>query len=168
VATWDALRLMKQLGLRPRRTVRVVLWTNEENGGRGGRAYRDAHLSELPKHVMMLEADSGLFRPVSFGITANGRAHKTVNEIAGLLSGIAADRVTDGGGGADIEPSVQAAQIPSLSFDGSGDYFLIHHTEADTIDKIEPADVSRAAAAIAAMAYVIAEMPARLGRGGEF
>lgn len=164
VATWEAVRLMKKLGLRPRRTVRVVLWTNEENGGRGGRAYRDAHIDELPNHVMMLEADSGLFQPVSFGITANARAQATVTEIAGLLSGIAADTVAQGGGGADIEPSVRAGRIPSLSYDGTGDYFLIHHTEADTIDKIAPADVSRAAAAIAVMTYVVADMPVRLGR----
>jgi carboxypeptidase Q len=165
VAAWEAVRLMKELGLRPRRTVRVVLWTNEENGGSGGRAYRDAHLPELGNHVMMLEADSGLFRPVSFGVTANARARRAVTEIAGLLTAIGADKVNEGGGGADIEPSVQAGQVPSLSYDGTGDYFLIHHTEADTIDKIDPADVSRAAAAIAAMAYVIAEMPSRLGHG---
>ena len=163
IAAWEAVRLMKKLGLRPRRTVRVVLWTNEENGGRGGRAYRDAHLAELANHVMMLEADSGLFRPVSFGITANGRAQESVTDIISLLSGIDADHLAQGGGGADIEPSVQSGRIPSLSYDGTGDYFQIHHTEADTIDKIPPADVSRASAAIAVMAYVVAEMPARLG-----
>ena len=64
IVTWEALRLMKKLGLRPRRTVRVVLFTNEENGTRGGRAYRDAHRAELAKHVMMLESDIGLFPPV--------------------------------------------------------------------------------------------------------
>jgi carboxypeptidase Q len=164
VAAWEALRLMKKLELRPRRTVRVVLWTNEENGGRGGRAYRDAHLGELSKHVMMLEADSGLFRPVSFGVTANGRAQETVTDIATLLASISADRVLPGGGGADIEPSVQSGRIPSLSYDGTGDYFQIHHTEADTIDKIQPADISRASAAIAVMAYVVAEMGPRLGQ----
>src|SRR3954463_961182 len=63
VGTWGALRLMKKLNLRPRRTVRVVLWTNEENGGRGGQAYRDQHLEELPNHVMMLESGGGGVRP---------------------------------------------------------------------------------------------------------
>ena len=62
IVTWEALRLMKKLGLRPRRTVRVVLWTNEENGTRGGLAYRDAHRAELPKHVAMLESDIGVFQ----------------------------------------------------------------------------------------------------------
>lgn len=167
VATWEALRLIKALGLRPRRTLRVVLWTNEENGGRGGRAYRDAHLAELPKHVMMLEADSGLFRPVSFAVTANNTARDTVRAIASLLTNIEANVVTAGGGGSDIGPSVTAAAIPALSYEGTGDYFLLHHTPADTVDKIEPVDVSRAAGAIAVMSYVIADLPVRLGTSAE-
>jgi carboxypeptidase Q len=163
IAAWDALRLMKTLGLRPRRTVRVVLWVNEENGTRGGRAYRDQHRAELANHVVMLEADDGLFPPVSFGFSGNDRGMTTVRAIASLLKPIAADRVTFGGGGSDIAPSVQAANIPSMSYDGTGMYFQIHHTEADTVDKIDPADVSRAAAAMAVMTYVIADMPGRLG-----
>lgn len=163
VATWEALRLMKTLGLRPRRTIRVVLWTNEENGTSGGRAYRDAHAGELSRHVAMLEADSGLFRPVSFAVTANASARATVQAIAALLATIDANVVTGGGGGSDIGPSVAAAGIPALSYEGAGDYFLLHHTQADTVDKIAPVDVSRAAAAIAVMSYVIADMPQRLG-----
>jgi carboxypeptidase Q len=163
VAAWEAVRLMKQLGMRPRRTVRLVLWTNEENGGRGGRAYRDAHSAELSKHVMMLEADSGLFMPVSFGFTGSPRGLETVRAIATLLSGVSADLVSPGGGGSDIDPSVQAARIPAMSYDGTGDYFRIHHTEADTVDKIDPKDMARAAAAISVMAYVVAELPGRLG-----
>jgi carboxypeptidase Q len=163
IAAWEAVRLMQKLGLRPRRTVRVVLFTNEENGTRGGRAYRDAHLLELQKHVMMLEVDSGLFPPVSFGYTGNQRGQETVRAIASLLAGISADKVDSGGGGSDIDPSIQAGRMPSMSYDGTGDYFLIHHTQADTVDKIDPKDVSRAAAAVAVMAYVVADLPARLG-----
>ena len=163
VATWEALRLMKKVGLQPRRSVRVVLWTNEENGTRGARAYRDRHQAELPNHVMMLEADDGLFPPVSFGVTGSQKALETVAMIASLLKGINAEHVTPGGGGSDIDPSVQAGKIPSLSYDGTGNYFVIHHTQADTVDKIDPADVSRAAAAIAVLTYVIADMPTRLG-----
>src|SRR6185295_11765212 len=140
------------LGLRPRRTIRVVLWTNEENGTRGGRAYRDLHRAELAHHVMMLEADEGLFRPVTFGLTGTQKALDTVASIASLLKAIDADHVTSGGGGSDIEASVQAGGMPSMSYDGGGDYFMIHHTQADTVDKIDPSDVSRAAAAIAVMA----------------
>ena len=90
VVTWEALRIMKKLNLRPRRTVRVVLWTNEENGGRGGLAYRDQHRAELARHVMMIESDNGVFRPLGFGFTGSDTARQTVTAIATLLSGSAA------------------------------------------------------------------------------
>jgi carboxypeptidase Q len=162
IATWEALRLMKKLNLRPRRTVRVVLWTNEENGGQGGLAYRDRYKDQLAGHVLMLESDSGVFRPTGFGFTGSDAARATVKEIASLLRGIQADRIGPAGDGADIGPSVQAAGIPALSLEGEGNYFLIHHTPADTVDKIDPMDIARASAAIAVITYVIAEMPERL------
>jgi carboxypeptidase Q len=162
VVTWEALRLMKKLNLRPRRTVRVVLWTNEENGLRGGTAYRDRYRDELANHVMMLESDSGVFRPTGFGFTGSDTARATLEQIATLLRGIQADRIGPAGGGADIGPSVQAGKIPSMSLDVDGNYFLLHHTPADTVDKIDPMDMARCSAAIAVMAYVIAETPQRL------
>jgi len=165
VVTWEALRIMKKLNLRPRRTVRVVLFTNEENGGRGGAAYRDQHRAELAKHVMMLESDGGVFRPLGVGFTGTDAARETVKTIATLLSGIAADQVMPGGGGADIGPSVQEARIPAMSLDVEGaKYFVIHHTPADTIDKIDPVDMGKCAATVAVMAYVVADMPQRLAR----
>jgi carboxypeptidase Q len=162
IATWEALRLMKKLNLRPRRTVRVVLWTNEENGGRGGQAYRDRHLAELANHVMMLESDGGVFTPTGFGFSGSDSARAKIRDIATLLSGIRADQIGPSGGGADIGPSVQQAGIPAMSLEVQGDYFLIHHTPADTVDKILPLDLARSSAAIAVMSYVIAEMPERL------
>ena len=162
VATWEALRLMKKLNLRPRRTVRVVLWTNEENGGRGGQAYRDAHLEELPNHVMMLESDGGVFRPTGFGFSGSDAGRVKVRDIATLLGGIHADTIGGSGGGADIGPSVQQANIPAMSLEVDGNYFLIHHTPADTIDKIDPLEIARSAGAIAVLTYVVAEMPDRL------
>ncbi len=164
VVTWEALRLMKKVNLRPRRTVRVVLFTNEENGGRGGLAYRDSHRGELEKHVLMLESDGGVFRPLGFGFTGNDTARHTVKMIATLLTGIAADQISGGGGGADIGPSVQEAHIPSMSLEvDGGKYFLIHHTPADTVDKIDPVEMAKCAAAVAVMAYVVADLPHRLG-----
>ena len=163
VVTWEALRIMKKLNLRPRRTVRVVLWTNEENGGRGGLAYRDRHRAELSNHVLMLESDGGVFRPLGFGFSGNDAARNAVRTIATLLSGIAADQITPGGDGADIGPSVQQAGIPALSLEVDGNYFLIHHTPADTVDKIDPLEMSKCAAAVAVMAYVVADLPQRLG-----
>jgi len=164
VVTWEALRLMKKLNLRPRRTVRVVLWTNEENGGRGGTAYRDQHRAELAKHVLMLESDGGVFRPQGFGFTGSDAARETVKTIATLLSGIAADQISPGGGGADIGPSMQEGHVPGMSLDVDGSkYFLIHHTPADTVDKIDPVEMAKCAAAVAVMAYVVADLPQRLG-----
>jgi len=164
VVTWEALRLMKKLNLRPRRTVRVVLWTNEENGGRGGTAYRDQHRAELARHVLMLESDGGVFRPQGFGFTGSDAARETVKTIATLLSGIAADQISPGGGGADIGPSMQEGHVPGMSLDVDGSkYFLIHHTPADTVDKIDPVEMAKCAAAVAVMAYVVADLPQRLG-----
>ena len=165
IVTWEALRIMKKLNLRPRRTVRVVLFTNEENGGRGGTAYRDQHRAELAKHVMMLESDGGVFRPLGVGFTGSDAARETIKAIATLLSGIAADQVSPGGGGADIGPSVQEGHIPAMSLDVDGSkYFLIHHTPADTIDKIDPVEMAKCAATVAVMAYVVADLPQRLAR----
>jgi len=160
IVSWEALRIMKKLNLRPRRTIRVVLWTNEENGGRGGLAYRDAHRGELDKHMMMMESDGGVFRPIGFGLSGPEGARRTVRAIATLLTGIGADDVGPSGGGADIAPSVQEGHIPAMSLEVDGSkYFLIHHTEADTIDKIDPTDMAKCAAAVAVMAYVVADLP---------
>jgi carboxypeptidase Q len=163
VAVWEAVRILKKLGLQPRRTIRVVLFTNEENGLRGAHAYRNKYLSELKNHVMMLEADTGLFPPIGFGFSGSPKARARVTEIGDLVRDVGANRVGSVGGGADIGPSVQAANIPSMSLDGDDSrFFFLHHTAADTVDKVSPREISRAAASIAVMAYVIADMPMRL------
>ena len=163
IATWEAVRLLKKLGLRPRRTVRVVLFTNEENGVRGGQAYRDKYRADLKNHVMMLESDIGLFAPIGFGFTGSPAARAQITEIAKLLRDVGSNRIGSVGGGADIGPSVDTASIPSMSLEADNTrYFFIHHTAADTVDKVTPAEISRAAASIAVMAYVIADLPTRL------
>jgi carboxypeptidase Q len=162
VVTWDALRLMKKLNLRPRRTVRVVLFTNEENGLAGARAYLERYRGDLPKHVLMLESDTGVLRPTGFGFTGSTEARAKVELIATLLRGIGIDRIGPSGDGADIGPSVEAGRIPAMSLESNGNYFLIHHTHADTVDKIDPGDMARAAAAIAVISYIVADMPDRL------
>jgi len=164
IVTWEAVRLMKTLGLHPRRTVRVVLFTNEENGGRGGSMYRDAHMAELSSHVLLLESDGGVFDPAGFGFTGPDSARATVTRIASLLSDLGASTILPSGGGADIGPSGQAANIPMMSHVVDGEYFLIHHTPADTIARITPKQMSDNAAAIAVMAYTVADLPWRLGR----
>jgi carboxypeptidase Q len=165
IASWEALRLMKRLGLRPRRTVRVVLFTNEENGLRGGLGYRDAHKTELAIHVLMIETDGGVFRPLGFGFSGTDAARSTVRGIASLLVGVGATRIGASGGGADIGPSVTAGAVPSMSLDVDGSqYFTIHHTQADTIDKIEPTDLARCVASLSVMSFVVADLPTRLAR----
>lgn len=163
VAVWEAVRLMKKLDLRPRRTVRVVLYTNEENGLRGGLAYRDRHRDALARHVLMIESDAGVFRPLGFGFTGSPRAREIVTRVATLLQGIEASRIGPAGGGADIGPSVQAASIPAMSLDVDGSrYFVYHHTPADTIERLDPQDVAKSVAALAVMSYVVADLPERL------
>jgi carboxypeptidase Q len=163
VAMWEAVRVLKTLGLRPRRTIRVVFWTNEENGLRGGLAYRDKYKDQLSKHVMMLESDGGVFRPSGFGFSGPERGRALVTQIGSLLAPIGADRIGPSGGGADIGPSVEAGDIPAMSLEVDGSkYFLIHHTQADTVDKIDPQDIARCVASIGVMSYVVADMPQTL------
>jgi carboxypeptidase Q len=161
IVSWEAVRLLKELGLRPRRTIRVVLWTNEENGGRGGIAYREAHRAELVNHVFAIESDSGIAQPQGFGLanTASLQARANLREILKLLSGIAADRVAEGGGGSDIGPIMGDGVIgASLDVDGTH-YFDIHHTHADTLDKIDPRDLALCVATMAVVAYTVADLP---------
>jgi carboxypeptidase Q len=157
IVTWEALRLMKKLGLRPRRTVRVVLFTNEENGLRGANAYRDTHMAELKNHILLLESDGGVFDPAGWGFSGSAPARATVTAAASLVAALGAGDVAAAGSGADIGPSAAAANIPTMSHNVKGDYFLIHHTHADTMARITPKQVADNAAAIAVMAYFIAE-----------
>ncbi|MEZ4589347.1 MAG: M28 family metallopeptidase [Gemmatimonadales bacterium] len=157
VIAWEAVRLMKELGLRPRRTIRVVGWTNEENGGRGGQAYRDAHRAELAKHVLAIESDGGVFRPIGFGFTGPDPARPVLADVVSLLARIGADSLLPSGGGADIGPIMEAG-VPGMSHNVDGSkYFWYHHTEADNVDKLDPREVAMNVAAMAVMAYVVAE-----------
>jgi len=156
VIAWEAVRLMHQLGLRPKRTVRVVGWVNEENGGRGGQAYRDAHRSELAKHVLAIESDGGVFRPIGFGFTGSDSARAIVRQVAELLHRVGADSILPAGGGADIGPIMREG-VPGMSHNVDGSrYFWYHHTPADNVDKLDPREVAMNTAAMAVMAYVIA------------
>ena len=164
VVAWEAVRLLKRLGLKPKRTIRVVGWTNEENGGRGGQAYRDAHRAEVDKHVLAIESDGGVFKPQGFSFTGSDAAVDMLKQIALLLDRIDAGAMVKGGGGADIGP-IMALGVPGLGLNVDGTkYFWYHHTEADTIDKLDPNEMARCVAAMAVMAYVAADMPETLPR----
>ncbi|MFT5142058.1 MAG: carboxypeptidase Q [Thalassolituus oleivorans] len=164
VVAWDALRRMKELGIRPKRTIRVVMWTNEENGLRGGNAYRDAHLDEVDNHILAIESDAGVFKPRGFGFTGSDPAFEVVKAIGGLLQPIGSGEITRGGGGADIGPIMREG-VPGmgLSVEG-GRYFDYHHSPADTIDKLDPHDVNLAVATMGVMALTVANLKERLAR----
>jgi hypothetical protein len=170
VAAWHALTLLHELGLRPRRTLRVVLWTNEENGLAGGRAYRESLGDDVDSHVAAIEMDGGCERPIGFGFTLPGevpegaeeRAIGMLREIAALFDGIDADEIRTPGGGADIGP-LMSDGVPGLALRTVGEhYFDWHHTEADTLDKVDPVHFRRAVALFAVMGYVLADMPETL------
>ena len=162
VAAWEAVRLIKELGLRPRRTIRAVGWTSEENGGPGGPEYARMHADET--HVLAMESDGGVFKPSGWGFTGSDAAFDILTEIGTLLERTESGTITRGGGGADIGPLMRAG-VPAmgLSVDGTR-YFWYHHTEADTIDKLDPDDVALVVATMAVMAYVVADMPELLPR----
>jgi len=163
IITWEAARLMAKLGIRPRRTVRVVLWTNEENGLRGAAAYADRYASAASDHVFALESDLGVFAPAALGFSGSMAARAMIGQIASLLEPLNFPEITAGGGGADIGPIAQAGRVPTMAYIGDASrYFVIHHTAADTVDRILPDEVSKAAAAVAVVAYAVAEMPERL------
>lgn len=164
VAAWEALRVLKRLGLTPRRTIRVVGWTNEENGARGGTAYRDAHRADLTRHVLAIESDGGVFAPQGFGFTGSDSAFAIVRRVAALLDGIGAGRITRGGGGSDIGPIMREG-VPGmgLAVDETR-YFWYHHTDGDTVDKLDPREMGLCVATLAVMAYVIADLPEGLPR----
>ncbi|MEO8704007.1 MAG: M20/M25/M40 family metallo-hydrolase [Kofleriaceae bacterium] len=166
VTMMQAITTLKRLGLQPRRTIRVVLFTNEENGLAGGRTYAKVHAEELSKHVLALEADSGGFAPRGFTVETkpetSTRVVARVAEIAALLRPINATLVRAGHGGADIGEMV-AGGVPTLGLDTDGrTYFDIHHTEADTLDKVDPAALADGVAAVAVLAYIVADLPDRV------
>ena len=165
IITWEAVRLMKKLGIRPRRTVRVVLFANEENGLRGAAAYAEKHAVTASDHVFALESDSGVFAPAALGFSGSAAARAMMLQIGSLIAPLDFPEITAGGGGADIGPIAQAGNVPTMAYLGDpARYFVIHHSAADTVERIGPEEVSKAAAAIAAISYAVAEMPERLPR----
>jgi carboxypeptidase Q len=165
VIAWEALRLLKKIDVRPRRTVRAVLFTNEENGLRGGLEYASAFAAEAAQHVLAVEADLGAFAPLRIGFSGPDRGRTQMTDIAALLAGLGISGVEASGGGADIGPIARTGSVPMVSIGGDPErYFAVHHTHADTVDRITPEEVSRAAGAMAVVAYVAAEMPERIGQ----
>lgn len=179
MATLQAVSLIKKLGLVPRRTIRVVFWTNEENGGAGGRAYRQALGDKVQRHVAAIEMDGGAEAPIGFGygasraapdgsgkapeiLAAEQHSFDLLRDIARLLKPVGADTIRPGGSGADIAPLTKDG-VPGLSeLTTMAHYFDWHHTEADTLDKVDPIEFRKNIASLAVMAFVLADMPEKL------
>ena len=162
VACLQAVALMKKLGLQPRRTIRVAFWVDEENGGRGGVVYRDFVGDQIKDQVAAIEMDGGAEAPRGFGAGVDAPSMTLLQQIGKLLDGLGAGEITTGGGGSDITPLLHDG-VPGLAERTTGThYFDWHHTEADTLDKVNPEDFRKNVAALAVMGYALADMPERL------
>ena len=164
IAAWEALRVIKQLGLRPKRTLRVCLWTNEENGLMGGKTYAKLHAKEIPNHVLAVESDAGTFKPRGYDFGGSAKGLEMARELCSLLGKIDASSCEEGGGGADIGPIMEQG-VPGMGLivDDSK-YFNYHHTHADMVDKIDPRELALCTASMAVLTYVAADMPKRIPR----
>ena len=168
VIAMEAGRLIQTLGLKPRRTIRVVLWTNEENGLRGGKAYREAHRTELGNIVAALETDSGSERVVGFslelsqaGPEAKAKALAALGRFQPPLATFGTIKLKLGHSGADVSPMVGAG-VPGIGVEHvASHYFDVHHTQADTFDKVAKDDLAFNAAVLATFAYALADSDLR-------
>jgi carboxypeptidase Q len=164
IAAWEAVRLMHKLGLRPRRTVRVVLWVNEENGTAGAREYERRHKSELARHVVAIESDRGTFQPLGFSFVGTDAGRREVEKLAGPLARIGANKIFSQGSETDVGKLEQDG-VPTMALiDDETKYFWYHHTEADTIDKLNPREVAACASAMAVMAWEAANAASPIPR----
>jgi carboxypeptidase Q len=165
LAAWEALRIIKQLGLQPRRTIRCVLWTNEENGMRGAKGYHDAHRDEWANHVAAIESDGGAFAPKGFGFTGSAAANDSLRPLVSYLgSRLRAGLFTSGGSDSDTEVLVQEG-ITGFSLQTANErYFWFHHTAADAPERLDPKDLAKCAASFGCLCYWLAENEIRLPR----
>jgi carboxypeptidase Q len=161
----EAARLVATTGPKPRRTIRVVLFANEENGLRGAFAYAEAHADELEHHVLALESDRGGFVPRGFVSDANPAAMRSLREVAGLLADAGAGEVREcgpGQGGADVWPLSRAGVITAGLAPDPQRYFDVHHSERDVLEQVNPRELALGAGVIGAFAYGVADLPDRL------
>ena len=165
VSAMAALRLLVELDLRPRRTVRAVLWTNEENGLRGGRAYSEIHFGD-GLHVAGIESDIGAARVIGLNVeTEEVRepiAIAQLQSIADLLAPTGVRVARAGHAGSDISP-LRERGVPTVGIlHDPAHYFDLHHTAADTFESVDQGEFLQGVGVMATTAYILADMPARL------
>jgi Zn-dependent M28 family amino/carboxypeptidase len=161
----EAIARIGALPVPPRRTVRAVLFTNEENGLRGGTSYAERHDHE--RHVAALEADTGAGTPLGFRVGGADEDAALDPGLAALMAPLAtllspwnASSMTAGGGGADIGPTIAKGGVLGLGLSQDmSTYWPIHHTEADTVDKVEPEKLAAGTAVVTVATWWLAETP---------
>lgn len=155
VQSIEALRLIKVLGLKPRYSMRAVMFMNEENGLRGGVEYAAQAVAKNEKHIAAIESDRGGFAPRGFTIAASGKNFETISGWDTLFTPYKTDDFSRGGGGADIGPlRIQNTTLIGL-YPDSQRYFNYHHSANDTFDKVDKRELELGAAAMASMLYLI-------------
>ncbi|XP_052767631.1 carboxypeptidase Q-like [Mya arenaria] len=162
--SWQALSLVRQLGLRPKRTLRLVLWTAEEFGGVGSQSYFNEHKAEVDTMSLVMESDIGTFTPTGIQFTGNTNATKVMSEVVQLLKQINASNLDTGGEGTDISPWMKAG-VPGASLANMNQqYFYWHHTNGDTMTVQDPVAMNLCSAVWAVTAYVVADLDEVLPR----
>ena len=159
-----AAQLILQQDLHPRRTVRVVHFTCEEMGGFGGRAYLEAHRFELDHHILALESDSGSFAPLGFTVDADSLVMEHISRLASPLGRVAPGewKIRKGGSGVDVGPIVRTG-VPGVGhWVDTTHYFDVHHSLADTFEKIDPDILARNVAVIVGLVFSVADDPVSL------
>src|SRR5213080_404138 len=161
----EVANLIQKLRLKPKRTIRVVAWMNEENGSAGSKQYAKDHAKEISNHFAAMEIDEGADPPLSINIKATPDVKKMLAPVAAILqeSGAGMLNLVEHCG-ADIEP-LEKAGVPAFSpIQDSRFYFNYHHTAADTLDKIVPKELAENSAVVAVAAYGLANMEQSLPR----
>ena len=161
----QAANLIRQLGLHPRRTIRVIAWMNEENGLRGGKTYAQEHAGEIANHFAAIETDLGADHPLGIYFAGRPELKDWLGPIAKVLSASGAGLLESRPEvGADIDP-LRKLGVPNFSpIQDSRFYFNYHHTAADTLDKIDPHHLAENAAINAVLAYGLANLEQPLPR----
>jgi carboxypeptidase Q len=166
VVAMQTANLIKQLGLKPARTIRFVAWMNEENGLAGGRTYAIDNKEQFGNHIAAIESDLGAGHPTGISAHVSNKAMRLLQAISPVLQEIDAGFVkqTANAEGADVSP-LDVAGVPTLApIQDNRTYFNYHHTAADTLDKVVPRELAENAAVMSVVAYAIASMPETLPR----
>ncbi|MCK7591552.1 M20/M25/M40 family metallo-hydrolase [Subsaxibacter sp. CAU 1640] len=155
VQSMDALRILKKLGYKPKRTIRVVLFMNEENGLRGGTEYAKVAKSKGEKHIFALESDSGGFTPRGFSFDTEGEFISKAQQWASLFEPYLIHQFVKGYGGADIGPLKDGNVVLAGFVPDSQRYFDYHHAKNDTFDAINKRELELGTATMASMIYLV-------------